>query len=132
MKRNVWWMYKMIDDERIVRIIRKIHALWNMHPHMSFGELLESCVFGYDPDTNLLHDDDDKIENILDYYFKTRGTENRSRTIEDFGGYDITTYICDAFDDYLLNEEHGSVYLLKESNKFRNVILNIFKETDRI
>lgn len=46
--------------------------------------------------------------------------------------YDIVSSICDIFDAYLINEEHGTEYLITESNKFHREIIQLFEEEDKI
>ena len=46
--------------------------------------------------------------------------------------YDIVPGICDIFDAYLINEEHGTEYLIAESNKFHREIVQLFEEEDKI
>jgi len=43
---------------------------------------------------------------------------------------DIITLICDIFDVYLVNEEHGTEYLIAESNIFHRQMVQMFEEAD--
>jgi hypothetical protein len=45
---------------------------------------------------------------------------------------DIVTFICDIFDGYLINEEHGTEYLIAESNNFHRQLVQLFEEADMV
>lgn len=53
------------------------------------------------------------------------------QTNEFCGDYDIVSSICDIFDAFLTNEEHGTEYLIAESNNFHRRIMQLFKEEDK-
>ena len=53
-------------------------------------------------------------------------------TIELSVEYDIVSSICDIFDAYLINEEHGTEYLIMESNKFHKELVQLFEKEDKI
>lgn len=51
---------------------------------------------------------------------------------ESWVDHDIVSDICDIFDVYLINEEHGTEYLLAESDIFHRQIAQLFEEEDKI
>lgn len=57
---------------------------------------------------------------------------DKNQSSVDSDNYDFITHICDVFDAYLLREEFGSEYILKESDAFRRKIIKIFNEEDEV
>lgn len=57
---------------------------------------------------------------------------NHKKTTKFGGDCDIVPCICDIFDAYLINEEHGTEYLIAESNNFHKEIVQLFNVEDKI